>query len=195
MIAIQNTIISDDVLDNKFVCDLNACKGECCVSGESGAPLDEEEIPELMDVLEKVKPYLTAKGLKAIKKHGPYVIDSDGDYTTTLVGPEEACAFVIYDENKIAKCAIEQAYNDGVVSWKKPISCHLYPIRVTRNKGFEKLDYHRWSICKSACECGSKLDVPVYKFLKGPLIRKYGKNWYKELEMVATERKKMASKK
>jgi hypothetical protein len=195
MIAIKNTIISDDVLDKKFVCDLNACKGECCVSGESGAPLDEDELPMLMDVLDKVKPYLNAKGLKAIKKHGPYVLDSDGDYTTTLIGPEAACAFVIYDENKIAKCAIEQAYYDGVVSWKKPISCHLYPIRITRNKTFDAVNYHSWDVCKPACECGAKLEVPVYKFLQGPLIRKYGEDWFKELELVADERRKAKAKK
>ena len=195
MIAIKNTIISDEILDKKFVCDLNACKGECCVAGESGAPLDAEEIPLLMEVTEKVLPYLNAKGLKAIKKHGPYVIDSDGDYTTTLVGKEKECAFVIFDENKIAKCAIEQAYNDGVIDWKKPISCHLYPIRVTPTKTFEKLDYHSWSVCKPACECGDKLDVPVYKFLKGPLVRKYGEDWFNELELVAQERKKVLKKK
>lgn len=195
MIAIKNTIISDEVLDRKFVCDLNACKGECCVAGESGAPLDEDELPHLMEVLEKVKPYMNAKGLKAVKKHGPYVIDSDGDYTTTLVGPEKECAFVIFDENKIAKCAIEQAYEDGVIHWKKPISCHLYPIRITPNKSFEAVNYHSWSVCKPACECGSKLDVPVYKFLKAPLIRKYGKEWFAELELVAKEREKARSKK
>lgn len=195
MIAIKNTLISDDVLDKKFVCDLNACKGECCITGESGAPLDEDELPHLMDVLEEVKPYLNAKGLKAIKKFGPYIIDSDGDYTTTLIGPEDACAFVIYDENKIAKCAIEQAYNDGKISWKKPISCHLYPIRITRSKNYDAINYHRWSICKPACECGEKLDVPVYKFLKGPLIRKYGEDWFNELETLAAERLKELKKK
>ena len=122
MIAIQNTIVSDDLLDKKFVCDLNACKGECCVAGESGAPLEQDELPILLEILDKVKPYMNKKGTKAIEKNGPYVLDSDGDYTTTLVGSEGECAFVVFDENKIAKCAIEQAYNDGVIDWKKPIS-------------------------------------------------------------------------
>jgi len=192
MIAIQNTIVSDDVLDKKFVCDLNACKGECCVSGESGAPLEQNELPILLEILDKVKPYMNKKGIKAIEKNGPYVLDSDGDYTTTLVGKEAECAFVVFDENKIAKCAIEQAYNDGVIDWKKPISCHLYPIRVTSYKTYDAVNYHQWSICKDACECGAKLQVPVYQFLKGPLIRKYGEEWFNELLQVDSERKKQS---
>jgi hypothetical protein len=190
MIAIQNTIVSDDLLDKKFVCDLNACKGECCVAGESGAPLEQDELPILFEILDKVKPYMNKKGTKAIEKNGPYVLDSDGDYTTTLVGSEGECAFVVFDENKIAKCAIEQAYNDGVIDWKKPISCHLYPIRITSYKTYDALNYHKWSVCKPACECGAKLDVPVYQFLKGPLIRKYGEDWFNELQQVDSERKK-----
>jgi hypothetical protein len=185
MIAIDNTLVSEDLIKRKFVCDLNACKGECCVAGESGAPLDEEELPVLDGVLEKVKPYMTAKGLKAVKKHGTWVKDSDGDYTTTLVGEGEECAFVFFDENKIAKCAIEQAYLEGKITWKKPISCHLYPVRITPYKQYDAVNYHSWSVCKPACECGKKLDVPVYKFLKEPLIRKYGKEWYKQLEKSA----------
>ena len=190
MIAIQNTIVSDDLLDKKFVCDLNACKGECCVAGESGAPLEQDELPILLEILDKVKPYMNKKGTKAIEKNGPYVLDSDGDYTTTLVGSEGECAFVVFDENKIAKCAIEQAYNDGVIDWKKPISCHLYPIRITSYKTYDALNYHKWSVCKPACECGAKLDVPVYQFLKGPLIRKYGEDWFNELQQIDRERKK-----
>ena len=190
MIAIQNTIVSDDLLDKKFVCDLNACKGECCVAGESGAPLEQDELPILLEILDKVKPYMNKKGTKAIEKNGPYVLDSDGDYTTTLVGSEGECAFVVFDENMIAKCAIEQAYNDGVIDWKKPISCHLYPIRMTSYKTYDALNYHKWSVCKPACECGAKLDVPVYQFLKGPLIRKYGEDWFNELQQVDSERKK-----
>jgi hypothetical protein len=190
MIAINNTLVSDEILDKKFVCDLNACKGECCVAGESGAPLEKNELPILLEILEKVKPYMNAKGKKAIEKYGPFVLDSDGDYTTTLVSNEAECAFVVFDKNKIAKCAIEQAYNDGVINWKKPISCHLYPIRVTSYKTYDAVNYHQWQICKPACECGSKLNVPVFKFLKEPLIRKFGEAWFNELEMVDNERKK-----
>lgn len=185
MIAIDNTLISEDVLEKKFVCDLNACKGACCVAGDSGAPLDKDELETLDGVLEKVKPYMTKKGLKAVEKNGCYVIDGDGDYTTTLVSEGAECAFVFFDENKIAKCAIEQAYLDKKIGWQKPISCHLYPIRIKKTKTYEAVNYDKWSVCKPACECGEKLNVPVYKFLKTPLIRKYGKDWYKQLEQTA----------
>ncbi len=185
MVAIDKTLISEDVFDKKFVCDLNACKGACCVAGDSGAPLDKDELEVLDSVLEQVKPYMTKKGLKAVEKHGTYVVDSDGDYTTTLVSEKAECAFVYFDDKKIAKCAIEQAYYDGKITWKKPISCHLYPIRITKHKSYDAVNYSKWDVCKPACECGKKLDVPVYKFLKEPLIRKYGKGWYKQLEKSA----------
>ena len=194
MIAIQDTIVSNELLNKQFVCDLNACKGECCVAGESGAPLDKEELPILLEILDKVKPYMNKKGIKAIEKNGPYVLDSDGDYTTTLVSKEAECAFVVFDENKIARCAIEKAYNDGVISWKKPISCHLYPVRITAYKNYDAVNYHQWNVCKPACECGAKLQVPVYQFLKGPLIRKYGEDWFNELEQVDKERNKLNKK-
>ncbi len=187
MINIDNTIISDDIFEKKFVCDLAACKGACCIAGESGAPLENDELPIMDAILEKVKPYLNKKGLKAIEKHGPYVLDSDGDYTTTLVGKEQECAFVVFDDNKMAKCAIEIAHKEGVIDWQKPISCHLYPIRITQRKNHDSLNYHKWAICKDACVCGEKLNVPVYKFLKTPLIRKYGKDWFKKLELAYDE--------
>lgn len=186
MIAIDNTLISEDILEKKFVCDLNACKGACCVAGDSGAPLDKDELAVIDSILEKVKPYMVKKGLAAIEKHGPYVIDGDGDYTTTLVAPGQECAFVYFDENKIAKCAIEKAYLEKKVNWQKPISCHLYPIRIKKTKTYDAVNYDKWSVCKPACACGEKLDVPVYKFLKTPLIRKYGKDWYKQLEKTAS---------
>lgn len=185
MIVHDNTLISEDILEKKFVCDLNACKGACCVKGDSGAPLNKDELPILDSVLEQVKPFMVKKGIKAIEKHGAYVIDGDGDYTTTLVGDGEECAFVYFDEQKIAKCAIEEAYNKKIINWQKPISCHLYPIRISKLKSNEALNYDRWSVCEPACKCGEKLSVPVYKFLKAPLIRKYGKEWYKQLEKLA----------
>lgn len=185
MIAIENTLISEDVLEKKFVCDLNACKGACCVAGDSGAPLDKEELQLIDSVLEDVKPYMVKKGLKAINKYGAYVIDHEGDYTTTLVSPGAECAFVFFDEQKIAKCSIEQAYRDGKIKWQKPISCHLYPIRIKKLKDYDAVNYDKWDVCKPACECGKKLDVPVYKFLKEPLIRKFGKEWFKQLEQSA----------
>jgi len=185
MIAIDKTLISEDLFEKKFVCDLNACKGACCVAGDAGAPLDKDELPILDSVLEKVKPYMVKKGIAAVKKHGTYVVDADGDYTTTLVSEGAECAFVYFDETNTAKCAIEKAYYDGVISWKKPISCHLYPVRITKFKSYDAVNYSHWDICEPACKCGKKLDVPVYKFLKEPLIRKYGKDWFKQLEKSA----------
>lgn len=189
MIAINHTLISEDVFDKKFVCDLNACKGECCVAGDAGAPLDKKELNLLEKVYPVVKPYMTKEGVNAVEKYGTYIKDSDGDYTTTLVREGGACAFVIYDDKQIAKCAIEQAYRDGQLKeitsdWNKPISCYLYPIRITEYKEYDAVNYHSWNICKPACDCGKTLDVPVFKFLKDPLIRKYGEDWYKELEFV-----------
>ena len=181
MIAIGNTLISEDLLEKKFVCDLNACKGECCVAGDSGAPLDKEELEILDKIYPKVKPYMVPKGIKAVEKKGTHVIDSDGDYTTPLVKGKH-CAFTYFDDG-IAKCSIEKAFYDGKVSFKKPISCHLYPLRITKYKDYEAVNYHKWEVCKPACECGAKLDVPVYKFLREPLIRKFGEDWYNKLEL------------
>ncbi|MGZ4033437.1 MAG: DUF3109 family protein [Bacteroidia bacterium] len=189
MIAIDNTIVSEHLIEKKFVCDLNACKGECCVAGDAGAPLDADEIAIMEDILDEVKPYLPKDGLKAIEKYGVFVIDEDdGEYVTPLVKGKH-CAFTMFDENGIAKCAIEKAYYDGKISWKKPISCHLYPVRITKYKDYDAVNYHKWDVCKPACTCGAKLDVPVYKFLREPLIRKYGEGWYKQLEMADKMRK------
>lgn len=186
MIAIDKTLVSEDLLEKRFVCDLNACKGACCVAGDSGAPLEEEELEVLDSIIEQVKPYMVKKGIRAIEKHGAYVIDEDGDYTTTLVSEKAECAFVYFDETNTAKCAIERAYYEGKISWKKPISCHLYPVRISKYKRYDAVNYSHWDICKPACECGKKLDVPVYRFLKEPLIRKYGKDWFNQLDKAAT---------
>lgn len=180
MVQIEDKIISFDVFEKKFVCDLSACKGACCVDGESGAPLNDDELVVLNDVYEKIKPYMRKEGINAIEKQGIYVLDSDGDTTTTLVDNKE-CAFVYYDNNFTAKCSIEQAYNDGKVDFKKPISCHLFPIRIKVYKDFDAVNYESINICKPACDCGEKLKVPVFKFLKEPLIRKYGEQWYSQV--------------
>ncbi len=183
MLQIGNTLISTDVLEKKFVCDLEKCRGACCVAGDSGAPLDEDELQILEKIYPKVAPYLTEDGRKSIEKYGKYVIDSDGDYVTPLVNGELECAYTIF-EGGIAKCGIEKAHADGKIKFKKPISCHLYPIRINKLKnGVEALNYHKWDLCKAACTLGKKLDVRVYQFLKAPLIRKYGEKWFEELEI------------
>lgn len=183
MLQIGEILVSDDVIEKEFVCNLDKCKGACCVEGDYGAPLDEDELDILKKVYPKVKPYLSEEGIKAIEEQGTHVLDEDGDLSTPTIAGRE-CAYAIYDEKNILKCGIEQAHKDGKIAWKKPISCHLYPIRITKKKNFEALNYHKWNICSPACTLGKELQVPVYKFLKDPLIRKYGKDWYDELEQV-----------
>jgi len=186
MVQIENKIVSLDVFEKKFVCDLSACKGVCCVDGDAGAPLDSDELNILDDIFEKVKPYMRQEGIEAIQQQGLYVIDSDGDNTTTLVNNNE-CSFVVFDDRGIAKCSIEQAYNDGNIEFKKPISCHLFPIRIKKYRDFDAVNYEEIDICKPACDCGQKLEVAVYRFLKEPLIRYYGKSWYEALSRVHDE--------
>ena len=182
MIEVQNTLVHQDIVANNFVCHLEKCKGACCIEGDSGAPLEPNELDILQKIYLQVKPYMTAKGIETVEKVGTYVKDFEGDYTTPCVDTNKECAYVVW-ENGITKCAIEKAYENGEVDWKKPISCHLYPIRITAYPEFDTLHYDRWSICASACNFGDELNVPVYKFLKDPLIRKYGEDWYNELEI------------
>jgi hypothetical protein len=184
MIEIGKTLVSLDVVEKQFVCDLNACKGACCIHGDSGAPLEDGEETILEEIYDDVEPYLTEKGKKAIKKYGKWLVDSDGDKVTPLVGGNKECAYTIF-ENDIAFCGIEKAYRDGKVKWAKPVSCHLYPIRITNGKRNVLVNYEKWDICKPACACGEKLQVPVYKFVKNALVRKFGKEWYRQLELAA----------
>jgi len=188
MVQIDDKIISLDVFEQQFVCDLSACKGACCVEGDSGAPLQKEEADILSQIFEKVKPFMRNEGIKEVENQGFSVIDKDGDLTTPLVKNKE-CAFVSFDLNGSAKCSIEQAYNQDLVDFKKPISCHLFPIRIQKYDDFEAVNYESIKICEPACECGKKLEVPVYKFLKEPLIGLYGESWYNTLSEAAFELK------
>ncbi|MBV6647179.1 MAG: DUF3109 family protein [Cyclobacteriaceae bacterium] len=181
MIQLDHTIISSDIEKEFFVCDLEKCKGACCVEGDLGAPLEEEELDEIDKVLEIVKPYLPAEAVQVLEVEGGYVIDEEGDFSTTTINRKE-CAFAFYDQTGILKCGIEQAWKDGKTSFQKPISCHLYPIRVKKIGEYEALNYDRWSICSPACGHGKRLGVPVYKFLKSALIRKFGEEWYQSLQ-------------
>ena len=187
MIEVQNTLVHEEVISENFVCNLNRCKGACCVEGDSGAPLEKSELAVLEEIYPAVKPYMTEKGIKAVEEAGTWVKDFEGDYTTPCVDGNKECAYVTF-ENGISKCAIEKANEQGKIHWKKPISCHLYPIRITAYPSFDILHYDRWNICSPACSFGNELKVPVYKFLKEPLIRKYGAEWYEELEGVASPR-------
>jgi len=188
MIQVQDKIISLDIFEKHFVCDLNACKGACCVEGDSGAPLTKEEEKILEDIYETVKPYMRAEGITEIENQGVAVYDVEGDLTTPLVNNKE-CAFVTF-ENGITKCTIEKAYLDDKIEFKKPISCHLFPIRIKEYRDFDAINYEKIKICKPACEYGSKLEVPIYAFLKEPLIRKYGEKFYEELLQIANSLKK-----
>ncbi len=185
MISIGDTLISEDILEKKFVCDLTACKGACCVEGDAGAPLEPEEVKILADEYEKVKPYLRPEGIKAIEEQGTHVIDElDGEPVTPLVNDAE-CAYVVFDENGTTLCGIEKAWKEGKTYFRKPVSCHLYPIRIQKYSSFEAVNYHKWKICSAACSLGESLKVPVYKFTKDALIRKYGPEWYTDLEKAA----------
>lgn len=180
MMQVGNVLVSDDIRSVEFVCHLEKCKGACCVEGELGAPLNEDELPVLEEIQDAIRPYLTPAGIEAIEKQGPYILDEDGDYSTPTIGGRE-CAYAHYDAAGILKCGIEQAWREGKTSFPKPISCHLYPIRITKKKELEAVNYHAWSVCSAACKLGRSLQVPLYRFLKEPLIRKYGQAWYQQL--------------
>jgi len=180
MMQIGEVLVSDDIAKVEFVCHLEKCKGACCVEGDLGAPLEEDELPLFHEIQQHVRPYLTAQGVAAIEKQGPYILDEDGDYSTPTIGGRE-CAYALYDNQGVLKCGIEQAYLDGKIKYRKPLSCHLYPIRITKKKNFEAVNYHKWSICSAACSYGKSLQVRLYKFLKEPLVRKYGEGWYNQL--------------
>ncbi len=185
MIAIGDALISEDILEKAFVCDLTKCKGACCVEGDAGAPLEEQEVEILKDIYADVKPFLRPEGVQAIEQLGTAVRDpEDGEWVTPLVNNAE-CAYVIFDDKGVTKCGIEKAWEQGAVAWRKPVSCHLYPIRIDTYPSYDAVNYHKWEICSPACTLGAELKVPVYKFTKDALIRKYGPVWYNELEDVA----------
>lgn len=185
MIEIDRVLLTDDLLDEMFVCDIAACKGACCVEGESGAPLEEEEAQLLKNIFPKLKPFLRKEGLRSIEKQGCYITDSDGDLVTPLIKGKE-CAYTVFETDGTATCGIEKAWKNGAVSFQKPISCHLYPARIIKlSNGTEAINYHRWKICKSACTLGKKTQTKVYEFLVNALIRKYGKAWFKKLQEAA----------
>ncbi len=186
MILLENTIVSEDILEKNFICNLSACKGACCIEGDSGAPITQDELEILEAELENIKPYLTPVSLEAIKTQNFWEKDTDGDLVTTCL-PTGECNFSLRDEAGMLKCGIEQAYRDGKASIQKPLSCHLYPIRISNVGEFEALNYHRWDICKPACKLGEEHQVAVYQFLKEPLIRKFGADWYNELDEIAKQ--------
>ena len=181
MYIIGSILVSDDITDEQFACNLTACKGACCWEGDYGAPLEDEELPILEEIYPTVAPYLTEAGRAAIAEQGKYV-SNEGSTDTPLVDGA-ACAYMTLDNTGTAQCGIEQAYNNGAISWKKPISCHLYPVRIKKNEkaGFEALNYDVWDICSAACSRGAREQIRIFEFVKPALIRKYGQAWYDEL--------------
>lgn len=189
MIQIQDVIVSLDIFREKFLCDLDACKGECCVEGDAGAPVELDEVARLEEVLPVVWDDLSPAAREVIDRQGVVYPDRDGELVTSIVNGKD-CVFTCYDERGCCCCAIEKAYREGKTNFYKPISCHLYPIRVGHYGPYKALNYHRWSVCRAAVLLGEKEDVPVYKFLKEPLACKFGEAWYAELETAADELKK-----
>ena len=185
MFQLGKTIVSEDLIEKDFVCNLNACKGACCIEGEAGAPVAPEEGEILREIYPKVKPFLRKEGIASIEKQGTHIETEWGEFETPLIDGNE-CAYVTF-RNGIAGCGIEEAYNAGAIDFIKPVSCHLYPVRVEEYSEFSAVNYHRWPICDPACALGKELQVPIYKFVKTALIRKFGENWYTELEKVASQ--------
>lgn len=183
MIIHEQTLLSEDLFEKQFICDLQRCKGACCVEGDFGAPLNEDEIALLEQELTALQPFLTDEGLEVIAEKGVWERDKDGDLVTTCL-PTGECVFAI-NEQGILGCGIEKAWRNKATNFQKPISCHLYPIRINNVGEYDALNYHKWGVCKPACELGEAHQMPVYKFLRGPLIRKYGEEWFNELEEIA----------
>jgi Protein of unknown function (DUF3109) len=184
MFQLGNTIVSEDIIEKGFVCNLTACKGACCIDGDAGAPLDENEINILKEIYPSLKPYLRKESVEVIEKQGVYITNEDGECETPLINGAD-CAYVTYGENNIALCAIEESFNRGEIDFIKPVSCHLYPVRIQDYSRFAAVNFHSWQICDNACNLGKELQIPVYKFVKKALVRKFGEDWYNDLEEVA----------
>lgn len=194
MIAIDNKLISDEVLEEQFVCDLTKCKGGCCEDGDAGAPMEKWELEKLKEYYDVIKPYMTPEGIKEVERQGKYLFDQEFGWVTPTIN-SGICAYGYRDEKGVIKCGIEQAYNDGKLDWKKPLSCHLFPIKTKKSKRDPDIEYvnyePREDLCEAACSLGKKLKVPVYVFLKDSLIRKYGEEFYEALSATAEHMKKV----
>ncbi|MDR1594890.1 MAG: DUF3109 family protein [Prevotellaceae bacterium] len=187
MIQIDDKVISLDLFEKHFICDLPKCLGVCCVYGDSGAPLEKEETELLEKYIDKIKPYLTSEGLSIIEQHGVAVVDSDDEFVTPLVGDKDECAYAFFSNNGTCLCGIEKAYRKGDIPFNKPISCHLYPIRIKNFKNITALNYDQWYTCASARDLGDKEQLPVFMFLKEPIIRKFGEDFFNALVEIAKQ--------
>ena len=184
MLKIDHTIISLDLLDQKFVCNVSKCKGACCRYGDSGAPLEGGEGEKIKKNFKKIKSFLRKEGILAIEAQGVFIKDDDGDLVTPLIDGKE-CAYT-YMEDGIYRCGIEKAWLQKKIKFRKPLSCHLFPVRIKKYPEFEAVNYEKWAICQPARVLGHRENIPVYKFLKDALVRAYGKKWYRKLEKAAS---------
>ena len=189
MFLIQNTLVSLDVLEKEFCCDLDKCRGCCCIEGDAGAPISDEEVKQIEAILPILLPEMTKEAREVVDKQGISYLDPSGERVTSIVNDKD-CIFARTDHNGWCYCLIEKAFNAGKIGFKKPLSCHLYPIRLTKVGDLTGVEYHRWDICHCARQLGRKLHTPLYKFLREPLIRRFGEEWFAELELTATEWKK-----
>lgn len=180
MLIVKESIVSDDIAERRFSCDLAQCKGQCCVEGDYGAPLTDDEVTVLQRILPAVQPYMTPAGLRAVEQQGVSTLDNAAEPCTPLVNNRE-CAYVAWGADGTALCAIEQAFRDGKTDFMKPVSCHLYPIRVDEYGEFTAVNYHQWDVCHCAVKRGNECGVPLYQYLREPLIRRFGQEWYDEL--------------
>lgn len=185
MLQIGKTLISFDVFEKKFCCDIAVCKGICCVEGDSGAPLEKSEPRNIEKNYGSIKKYMKPSGIAAVEQQGFAVVDRDGDLVTPLINGGE-CAYAI-EEKGSCWCAIEKAWAEGKCDFRKPVSCHLYPIRITKFPEFEALNYNKWDVCACARIKGEREGIPLYRFLKEALIARYGEEWYQEVEFAAAE--------
>ena len=194
MFLIQNTLVSLDVIEKEFCCDLETCRGCCCIEGDAGAPVLDEEVAEIEQILPILLPDMTKEARAVVAKQGISYLDPSGERVTSIVNDKD-CIFARTDHNGWCYCLIEKAYNAGKIGFKKPISCHLYPIRLTKVGNYTGVEYHRWDICHCARQLGKKKHIPLYQFLREPLIRRFGEAWYAELELTANEWKKQCEQK
>lgn len=194
MFLIQNTLVSLDVIEKEFCCDLETCRGCCCIEGDAGAPVSDEEVAEIEQILPILLPDMTKEARAVVEKQGISYLDPSGERVTSIVNDKD-CIFARTDHNGWCYCLIEKAYNAGKIGFKKPISCHLYPIRLTRVGNYTGVEYHRWDICHCARQLGKKKHIPLYQFLREPLVRRFGEAWYAELELTASEWKKQCEQK
>lgn len=187
VIAIDNVLVSDDVVEAQFICDLAKCKGGCCEDGDAGAPLEKDELQMIKENYHAFEPYLSPEGKAEIARQGQYIYDTEFGWVTPTINGG-LCAYGFHDEHGIIKCGIEAAYLEGKLNWKKPISCHLFPIRVTQEKEYTMVNYEpRETLCKPGCALGKKAKMPVYQFLQEPIERRFGKEFYDTLHAVAVE--------